>query len=297
MADANTHVTLESGIKYTVDGYLATNLDRAIYAVQKDWDMFFIIDGLEGSGKSTLGQQCAGYVDRSFNISRIAFTPDEFITAVEKATKHQAVIFDEAMTGLHSRASMSAINRAIVRMVAEMRQKNLFVFVILPTFFDLDRYIALWRSRALLHTYADADFNRGRFAFFNVDRKKALYINGKKTYSYSKPRANFIARFSGAYAVNETEYRRKKLEALRSHGIEDSPQEARRDEHRALVGRLQALNMQHTDRIKLSGLPSSTYYLRLKEWKELDQIDKTPPDSSYNSKLQKSIYTLRSGEE
>lgn len=268
MSEPPTHVTLNSGIKYVVDGYLATNLDKARKAASKDWDMFFIVDGIEGSGKSTLAQQCAGYVDRDFNMSRIAFTPEEFIETVKKADKYQAVVYDEAMSGLHSRSSMSAVNKSIVIMAAEMRQKNLFVFIVLPTFFDLDKYIALWRSRALLHTYADKNFNRGRFAFFNVDRKKHLYIQGKKTYNYGKPRANFIARFSGAYVVPEDAYRKRKLEALEEKAIQDSPADALRIKDRALVGRLQELEKPHAERIIISGLPESTYYLRLREWRE-----------------------------
>lgn len=287
MTEPYHHVTLNNGIKYTVDGFLAINLERAKQAVKKDWDMFFIIDGLEGSGKSTLGQQCAGYLDRDFNIDQIAFTPEEFIKAIEKAKKYQSILFDEAMSGLHSRASMTAINRSIVQMAAEMRQKNLFVFIILPTFFDLDRYIALWRSRALLHVYADDNFNRGRFAFFNVDKKKQLYLEGKKTYSYGKPRANFVARFTGAYAVDEGAYRQRKLDALKNKAVLDTPAQIMRDRNRALVGRLQSLDIPQAERVRISGLPSSTYYLRLKEYKQLESMRAKEGQINLNSKFQK----------
>jgi len=33
------------------DGYLLNNLQTAKEVIQKDWDMVFIIDGIEGSGK------------------------------------------------------------------------------------------------------------------------------------------------------------------------------------------------------------------------------------------------------
>ena len=34
-----------------IDGYLKTNMDLAKNVIKKDWDMLFLIDGYEGSGK------------------------------------------------------------------------------------------------------------------------------------------------------------------------------------------------------------------------------------------------------
>ena len=84
----------------------------------------------------------------------------------------------------------------------------------MPTFFDLDKYVALWRSRALVHVYTKESFVRGRFAFFNVDRKKVLYVNGKKFYNYSATKANFVGDFKNGYTVDEEAYRQKKKDSL-----------------------------------------------------------------------------------
>jgi hypothetical protein len=200
-----------------MDGYLKQGLSKAKKVVSKDWDWVVLIDGVEGGGKSVLTQQCAKEVDPTFCIERIAFTPEEFKDAIHKAKKYQAVIYDEAYTGLSSRGTMSDINKTLVQMLAEIRQKNLFVFIVMPTFFDLDRYAAIWRSKVLLHVYVDNEYERGRFCFYNKDRKKNLYILGKKFYNYGKPRPNFRGRFTNYYAVNEEEYRAKKLKALSDH--------------------------------------------------------------------------------
>jgi len=199
---------------YYMDGFLQSNLDTAIKVSKKDWDMVFIIDGSEGSGKSILAMQCAYYCDNTFNADREAYSPDEFKERIIKAKQYNAVVYDEAMTGLSSRSAMSNVNKALVSMLAEIRQKNLFVFIVLPTFFDLDKYAALWRSRALLHVYTGDDFKRGYFAFYNVEKKKDLYINGKKYYSYGKPRPNFIGRFTNHYTISEDDYRAKKRASL-----------------------------------------------------------------------------------
>ena len=199
---------------FGMDGFLKKNLSMAKEVVKKDWDMVFVVDGAEGSGKSVIAQQCAYYCDPTLTIERICFTPKEFKDAILKAEKYQSVVYDEAYTGLSSRAAMSLINRTLVRMLAEIRQKNLFVFVVMPTFFDLDKYVALWRSRALIHVYTKENFERGYFCFFNIDRKKALYLIGKKFYSYSATKANFIGRFPNKYVIDEVAYRAKKKESL-----------------------------------------------------------------------------------
>lgn len=210
-------VKFERGNKeFYINILLKQNLDFTIKQVHdKDWDMLFVIDGAEGAGKSTLAQQLAVYVDPDFCTDRIAFTPDEFKKKVVNGRKGQAVIWDEAMAGANVRATISNVNKAIVDLLAEIRQKNLFIFVVLPSFFDLDKYVALWRARALIHVYHKA-FNRGHFSFYNEDKKKYLYVQGKKFYNYHCQKPNFRGNFFNGYAVDEQEYRESKLKALRA---------------------------------------------------------------------------------
>lgn len=200
--------------EYSVDGYLVENLKLAKKVVKKDWDMVFLVDGYEGTGKSVLAMQMGFYCDPTLNLSRITFTPEEFENAVLTAESFQAVIYDEAYTGLSSRSTMSNINQTIVRMLAEIRQKNLFIFIVMPTFFDLDKYVAIWRSRALLHVKTEGNFERGFFKFYNMDRKKSLYVNGKKFYNYNNPKPNFFGRFSGFYPIDKEGYKEKKRKSL-----------------------------------------------------------------------------------
>lgn len=203
--------------KRYMDGYLRKGFSKARSIVNKDWDWVTLVDGVEGGGKSVLAQQSAREVDDTFSIDRITFTPEEFKKAITSAKKYQAVIYDEAYTGLSSRGVMSDINKTLVQMLAEIRQKNLFVFIVMPTFFDLDRYAAIWRSRGLIHVYTDKGYGRGYFSYYNKDRKKNLYIIGKKFYDYRKPRPNFRGRFTNYYVVDEAEYRAKKLKSLSEH--------------------------------------------------------------------------------
>lgn len=195
------------------DGYLKSNLDLAKKVIKKDWDMCFIVDGMEGAGKSVLAQQIAFYLDNTLSIERICFNPTEFREAVLKAKKYEAIIYDEAYGGLASRRAMNEVNITLIQMMAEIRQKNLYIVVVLPCFFELDKYLAIWRSRLLLHVYTGAQFERGYFSFYNYKKKKALYVGGKKFYIYGvKP--NFRGRFTNKYAVDEDKYRTKKHDSL-----------------------------------------------------------------------------------
>ena len=209
-------------IKFFLDPRLKKSLNAIIEDLEKkDKDSFIAVDGNEGSGKSTLALQMAKYVDPTFNLSRVVFDADTFRAAILKAKKGQAVVFDEAFTGLSSRASLSGVNKTLVSLMMQIRQKNLFVIMVLPTFFLLDKYVALFRSRALIHVY-ECKKQRGYFKVFNQKKKKLLYLLGKATYSYSgakwKISTRFKGRFYGKFALGdeaiEKKYRLKKLKAL-----------------------------------------------------------------------------------
>lgn len=180
---------------------------------KKDFDWVWVVDGPERSGKSVFAMQLAKILDPSFELSRVCMTPTDFTKAILKAKKGQCVIFDEAHTGLSSRASLTEINRLLVSLMMEMGQKNLFVIIVMPTIFQLDRYAALFRTKGLFHIYLKKG-RRGRWAYFNSKKKKLLYLKGKKMFDYSFPKTKYRGRFGDQYVVDEKEYRKKKKDAL-----------------------------------------------------------------------------------
>ncbi len=172
-----------------------------------------MVDGEEGSGKSVFGMQLAKALDPDFDMSRLCFTADEFTKAIIRAKKGQCVVYDEAFTGLSARGSLTEVNRLLVSLMMEMRQKNLFVIIVMPTFFLLDKYVALWRAKGLFHVYTKQG-KRGFWMYFNRQKKKELYLTGRKLYEYSRPRSSFRGRFFDQYTVDESEYRKRKQDAL-----------------------------------------------------------------------------------
>ena len=227
----------EPEITYFLDDRLKKNLDRQIENLdKKDKDFLMVVDGREGSGKSTLSLQIGKYVDNTLDLSRVCFTPEEFRQAIFSATKGQCVIYDEAFTGLSSRSAVSKINKMLVSLMMQMRQKNLFVIIVLPTFFQLDKYVAMFRAKSLLHVYENKG-RRGYFLGFNHNKKKALYLKGTKEYTYRYVRTDFKGRFYGVFALGgkDDKYRDKKGEALEKTESEPEQESKYRTQRKSLL--------------------------------------------------------------
>jgi len=192
-----------------IDGYLQSNLDHVYKNVTKnDFDSFIVITGREGFGKSTIAAQIATFLDPTYNINRCCFTAEQFEEACITAGKFKAVVFDETMGYLSSRGAMSKFNRGLIKIMSEMRSKNLFCILCIPNFFELDRYPAIHRSTGLIHVY-----KRGAFGSYDYNTKKKLYLLGKKTYSYSVT-PNFIGRYVDYFPLPKEEYESKKQVAI-----------------------------------------------------------------------------------
>ena len=194
-----------------MDKGLYNQLEHSVKpSVQKeDFDFVLIVEGEEGSGKSVFSQQIAKILDPKFSIEQIAFTANEFIDKITKAKKNQCIIFDEGFTGLSSRSSLSEINNLVISLMMEMRQKNLFIIIVMPSLFMLDKYAVLHRAKGVFHIYMRKG-RRGFWRFFNKKAMKYLYLTGKKFYEYQYAEHTSFGRFKKQYMVNEAEYRRKK---------------------------------------------------------------------------------------
>lgn len=215
-------ITTPDGYSFYMDDWLSKALDITKKELLKDDDAVLIIDGPERSGKSVLAMQVAKKVDPTFCIDRMCISSEQFINALNKAEKGQAVVFDESFRGLASSDSYAETNKLLVSKMMEMGQKNLFVLIVMPTFFLLRTYVAVFRSRGLLHVYRQ-DNERGRWSYFSSDRKKALYIYGKKTLSYTGnkfPKLNRRGRFLDQYTIPEKEYRQKKEDEFNRSEVE-----------------------------------------------------------------------------
>jgi len=200
-----------------------------------DEDRFYVTDGQEGSGKSLFTIQQAAYIDPTILedekgkvLPRICFTPDEFLHAIRntKSTKThtKAIIFDEAFRGMSSKGSISAINKKLVQALMEMRQNNLVVFLVSPSFYLLELYPAMMRSKALFHVVKEKNSKRRYVRVFGFKNKAKLYQIGlRKGWGYpikTRNRMNFFNKYPGGDEF-EQRYRKKKRDSLRNEGMQE----------------------------------------------------------------------------
>jgi len=207
--------------EFYIDKILKEELEKIRKAVtKKDRDYVFVIDGEEGSGKSVLALQIGKYLSPTFNIDDVCFNADQFIERLKTASKYSCIILDEAYNSANSRSALTEVNRSLVGVATEMRQRNLFVIIVIPSFFDLDKYFALWRCRCLIHVYFAKGGSRGQYVIFPKSKKKYLYLTGKKFYDYSKPRSPYPpCSFRNYYTIDEIDYRKKKALAFKKRVI------------------------------------------------------------------------------
>lgn len=161
------------------------------------WDCCICIAGFERSGKSTIGLTI-GYIlsDGNLTINNIAANTTEAIEKLENLPDDSVLIIDEAALMLSSKDVMKKEQRQIIKILNIIGMKRMILIVIIPNFFDLNKYIAVERSRFLIKVYADKHGHRGRFAYWGEKRKSILYKYGKKHFdSYIFPKANFRGTF------------------------------------------------------------------------------------------------------
>ena len=214
---------------------LGDNLDRWRNAVlNQDIDCVVLVDGKEGSGKSVHALQIAFMLDIEHSIdldTQVCYTPEEVKIAITTLKKGKAIVFDEARRGLNRRRSTEKVNIDLTDLFAECRQNNLFLVVVMPSFYDMDMNIAVWRSRALVHVSYTWDLEnkaqplvRGFARYYNEIGKKNMYCNKHYRTMYKYPYLKnecFDYTFPHHYVVDEALYRAKKREAEAEYRVKD----------------------------------------------------------------------------
>lgn len=193
-----------------MDGYMRQNLDIAKERVKKKWDLISLYVGEEGDGKTTIALQHAYYLDPTISIDRIVFNPMQFEEAVDKAQPFQAIVYDEAddLSGHWANRLLLAIKKKFKR----IRSKQLYIFLVTPTMFDLSKYFVIARTTYLVSVYTDG-LTRGFFKFYGKKAKRLLYIKGKIEWNMDAWHPDFRGRFANLpdwFPINMVDYEKKK---------------------------------------------------------------------------------------
>lgn len=186
----------EEGSIY-LDGFLKKRLDKVRKLIDENWDAPILIDGPERSGKSTLAMTIGYYLsDTQLTANNFATGLTDCAKKIKEVPDKSILIVDEGSLVFSSKDAMSRAQKQLMKILDVVGQKNLIIIICLPSFFDLNKQIAIRRSRFLLHVYHTQNWKRGQFSYFSARKKRWLYELGRKNFgSYKKPKPTFIGSF------------------------------------------------------------------------------------------------------
>ena len=252
--------------EFFMEENLVKNAEPVKKVVQtKDFDFVTIIAGIPGAGKTNFSITLAKFFDPDFNIDKICFTADDFISVTNQCPKHSAVILDESFASLNTKVGMSTDFLRIINHLQLLRQKNLFIILNLPNFFDLHKGISLYRSSWLFVVYSESFGLRGTFSAYDRDSKRILFVKGSKYMDYNCVRPNFRGRFTRQKAIDDEEYEKRKREHLEQQNQMDSFRGSKLQTQRdALLYYMKNDLNVHVDKlIEITGLGQRTIYKAL----------------------------------
>lgn len=171
------------------------------------------IYGDSGTGKSTIASQIAKFYDHTFTEERMCQSETQFREQLEKMGKYQAIVLDEAFESLNSKESIKKAQILLTNLLQIIRQKNIFLIIVLPSLWDLNKTIAMSGTNWCLRTYTN-NGKRGFFEAWNKDRKRELYIRGKALHNHRCVKPNFRGRFTKFMPLNVEVYKQMKLDNL-----------------------------------------------------------------------------------
>jgi len=288
-----------------ISSTLNENLKILAKNITKDMTYLSIITSstLEvGTGKSVLTQQIAeAYlehvkqfhdIDNRLTMKNLVFRPKDIIERAFQVPKYSVVICDEWEDNHY----FSELGKTLRQFFRKCRQLNLFIMIIIPNFFQLPMSYAVSRSVFLIDVKFTGEFNRGYFSFYNFQKKKKLYIHGKKNQDYDLLKPNFTGRFVDGYVVDEDEYRKSKLKDLEDQdGLEKKPEFNKKHIENEIVFKLEKglNNITNLQLLEALGWSERTYYNRKKTY--LNTLRGVPNTEA--EKLQHIISYSTEGEE
>lgn len=147
--------------------------------LNKKYDHFTVITGVEGSGKSTLAAQYCATISPTFSLNHLCFELLKLLKEIKGYNVGDSILLDEGALFLFSRDSMTGDNRIVTKLFTIFRQLSLNVVICIPNFWMLDSYVREHRVMTLIHI-----IERGKFIAYTGDAIRLLAIKGKRNKSF-----------------------------------------------------------------------------------------------------------------
>lgn len=239
--DSDYHHKLVNSEHYAyIDPDLKAVLDSCIYNLQKDWHFVMLVSGddMVRVGKSVMALNIGAYVcsklNKEFTIDNIYYDPNKMVedaSFIEE--KNRIFVLDEAGLTATRRNRFKKEQGMILDFFEQAGQLNHIYILVLPSFFDLNKDLAVSHSTGLINVYrmakptmkkdketgedlAITQYQRGYYGFYNQKEKKMLYSMGRKIAvpSYNMVTPSLHGRFPNNYPIEENLYRNFKKQAF-----------------------------------------------------------------------------------
>ncbi len=154
--------------------------------------------------------------DAKLTIDNFAVGMSDAADKIDKLPDKSILFVDEGSLVFNSKDSMTREAKKLQKILDVVGQKNMIFIIVLPSFFDLNKSIATRRSKFLLHVYTGNDMKRGRFTYYGENKKRLLYMVGKKNFgSYNKPKSDWLGNFDDFQLPFDEEYKKLKKKSLK----------------------------------------------------------------------------------
>ena len=210
--------------EYYLDENLKANLDFCIKRQEKKFDHLFIIDGDEGYGKTNLAIGMGTYLSWATQQEMKIFFDVERLLDYAATNTKKVIIWDEAaLIGL-SKEWRNRIQIKLTKFLMVARKKGHFYIFNLPHIVELNKYLAVYRSIALLHTYSSDNLHRGEFVFLSKRLKNRAWFEMKKNNMQFYKKFDFHGKFVIAeHLIDMEQYDKEKDEAIISITEDEQP--------------------------------------------------------------------------
>ncbi len=209
----------EDGVptQISVDQKVYDSLMSAKKRCISGWDNVYILSALPGMGKSQFGIcTLAPILAEKISSIYIEFDIDKFINrcASRETAEESVVILDEGHDGMNTGNVARADFQRMVNLLMLVRQKKLHIIIITQNFFDIAKSIAIFRSNLLFFVTTTKKGKRGSVVIFDRGKKKALYLNGRKSLNFQAVKGNYVAQFNKNDHLLPEDYIQRKAQHL-----------------------------------------------------------------------------------
>ena len=234
----------------SIDNVLKAHLEILMQDLEQDDDNVIVVYGDEGAGKSLFVSQIVFFINTyqssKFGVTaNIHYIGQDYIKSSLDGFRLQKNILDESRRTLSKMRSMSSTNQDFMNFLAECRSQKQWHIIILPSYFDVDKDVAIRRLKLLIKIvkYRDPTTKKlvkGNFEIIDMKDKnkvKELYYS-----EFHTTPDRFIAhrgKFKEWWGWNEEEYKAKKEEEKKKYYIkkedDDKPKSKKQDDEFKLL--------------------------------------------------------------